>query len=733
MHKRKHNATSMLVAVHRGNKCVLKELSMGDQETRQRIEREVAIRGMLTEPVHPNIAPLEAIFYEKDIGKMYIHYGLVEVGNLADWLKAGDPQPWDIQSVFQQLAGTLVYLHQHQIVHRSLSLDGVLIGIQGDAHGELPKPYVTDFGDALIVPRTADGGLTGSGGGESKSSGTAVSMVAGTGSVAGAPLDAARLGSGDPIYRAPEVSAGAPVTPAADMWALGIMMYKATFGLRREPAGLGGRSVPIPPHRNARLRNLIKSLLSIDPRQRLTAIGAVVHPYFTMSLAAEMHQAGNVIDPEEKLAVFRRHLNTMRQESSGEAIQFIRVRRESIVRDVLREFARFGRANLEKRLIVMYEGESGVDAGGLTKDMFYRFFDQLIKPSIGMFTCTDEGSGGSGGGAAGGGFVASGEQTYLPSPTFELVGYLEALGKVLGKVVLDGHTIEARFAPALYKYLLCDEDGAGASTAASGFNNDVNGYNSIGFADLEAFDGQLYAQLHENVLQREITPEYADALALDFDTLVPGGAERMVTNANKREYLRLRARHILADSRRRQLEAIRKGFHSLDWRGSLKRFNALDFRKLLCGPDTLTADMVVDNIDFTYGDWRGSRTLEHIKRFLHECEMGRVRRRSSGKSDRHHKGDHSEGSLELRRFLRFVTGSPSLPYGGLSGGGSGGQAAAGAATGRICFTQLPKSDRLPEAHTCFNTVDLPDYNDYVTLRDKLMQSIDNDDGKFDLI
>ena len=48
---------------------------------------------------------------------------------------------------------------------------------------------------------------------------------------------------------------------------------------------------------------------------------------------------------------------------NSEAIQFIYVRRESVVRDVLREFARYSRANLEKRLIVMYEGESGVDAG----------------------------------------------------------------------------------------------------------------------------------------------------------------------------------------------------------------------------------------------------------------------------------------------------------------------------------------------------------------------------------
>ena len=726
--KNTRNSSSMLVAVHRGNKCVLKELSMGDQETRQRIEREVAIRGMLTEPVHPNIAPLEAIFYERDIGKMYIHYGLVEVGNLADWLAAGEPQPWDIQSVFQQLAGTLVYLHQHQIVHRTLSLDSVLIGIQGDAHGELPKPYVTDFGDALIVPRNNAPPMSASGDiGESKvSDATAASL----------PASAALIGgSGDPTYRAPEVSAGSVATPASDMWALGVMMYKATFGLELEPAGLGGVSVPIPPHPNARLRNLIKSLLSIDPQSRITAIGAVVHPYFTMSLAAEMHQAGNVIDPEEKLSLFRRHLETMRLESGSgenEAIQFIRVRRESVVRDVLRDFARFGRANLEKRLIVMYEGESGVDAGGLTKDMFHQFFEQLISPAIGIFTCTDEGSGGSGGGAVGGGFVESGERTYLPSSTCELIGYLEALGKVLAKVVLDGHTVDARFAPAFYKYILSNEDGGGEKSISSSNGNggnDVNGYNSIGFADLEAFDGQLYAQLHDNVLQRDITSEYSEMLALDFDGLVPKGSQRIVTNANKREYVKLRARHILVDSRRRQLEAIRKGFHTLDWRDGLKRFNALDFRKLLCGPEILTANLVIENIDFTHGNWRGSNTLKHVKRFLHDCEAGRISSSTKGRPV----GGGSRGSSELRRFLRFVTGSPNLPYGGLASGSSNTGQTSGSAASKICFNPLAKSERLPEAHTCFNTVDLPDYNDYEMLRDKLMQSIGNDDGKFDII
>ena len=265
------SASSMMVAVHRGTKCVLKEFS-GDELTRQRIEREVAIRGMFTEPVHSNIAPLEAIFFDVAVNKSYIHYRLNEVGNLADWLLEGTPQPWDIQSVFQQLVGTLVYLHSHQIVHRCLSLDNILIGIQGDAQGDVPKPFVTDFGDAVVVPSeilksarrrvnssfTIQRGETKQSSSSSHNTHSNITPPSSTTSSSMNTTTPAPL-TGDPIYRAPELDRGIlRATSASDMWALGVMLYKATFGLHKEPVALGGSSVSIPPHKNARLRSLIK-------------------------------------------------------------------------------------------------------------------------------------------------------------------------------------------------------------------------------------------------------------------------------------------------------------------------------------------------------------------------------------------------------------------------------------------------------------------------------------------
>ena len=108
--------------------------------------------------------------------------------------------------------------------------------------------------------------------------------------------------------------------------------------------------------------------------------------------------------------------------------------------------------------------------------------------------------------------------------------------------------------------------------------------------------------------------------------------------------------------------------------------------------------------------------------------------------------------VSLRDFLRFITGSPTLPCGGLAdgngvGGGGGGRDGSASGVGRmlvqmadgelsgnlILINRLARSGRLPIAHTCFNTLDLPDYNDYGTLKAKFDQALTGDDGHFDML
>lgn len=165
----------------------------------------------------------------------------------------------------------------------------------------------------------------------------------------------------------------------------------------------------------------------------------------------------------------------------------------------------------------------------------------------------------------------------------------------------------------------------------------------------------------------------------------------------------------LLRGRRRQLEAIRTGFDIFGFRAQMVgRFNVEDLMVLLGGTAELDAETLLSNIDFGSGNWRRSRTPAHLRRLIREWD-----------------------SKMLRNFVKFVTGSPCLPYGGLQNLSRSNQI--GSTKTKITLTRLPKSGRLPESHTCFNNLDLPDYNDFNCLKNKLAQAMSGDDGHFDLL
>ena len=263
---------------------------------------------------------------------------------------------------------------------------------------------------------------------------------------------------------------------------------------------------------------------------------------------------------------------------------------------------------------------------------------------------------------------------------------------------MDMQIVSAPLAPTLFRHLLPE-----GSAQAQGSN--------VAFADLAAFDAELHTRLKDKVLGVNITPDYSEALG-DFEGLCPNGEKRRVTNKNKGEYVALLAYRKLVTSRRSQLDAIRRGFDMFDFSRHLQRFSPSDLSLLLMGSNEITPSIVMENIDWTLGNWgKRASTLSHIKRYLREATTDAP-------------GGISQMAA-LRRFVAFVTGSPNLPYGGLKN--------LEPPSGKIVFTRLPNSGRLPVAHTCFNTVDLPDYNSYKILRTKFNQAIYGDDGTFDML
>jgi WD40 repeat protein len=168
-------------------KMVLTGAHAGESElARFRTEGEAVARLQ-----HPNIVQVHE-FGEED-GRPFFSMEFVEGGSLGQKLAAGPLPPGQAAELIETLARAIDYAHQRGIVHRDLKPHNVLLKKDG-------TPKITDFGLAKILI-----------GGPAQ---TATGAILGT-----------------PSYMAPEqASPHAAVGPAADVYALGAILYELLTG-----------------------------------------------------------------------------------------------------------------------------------------------------------------------------------------------------------------------------------------------------------------------------------------------------------------------------------------------------------------------------------------------------------------------------------------------------------------------------------------------------------------------
>ena len=238
----------------------------GDTAMAARFQREARAASAVH---HPNVVMVHDFGQDAD-GTLFMVMELLAGESLLSRMRRdGDIPPREAIRMAIEVLSALEAAHDAGVVHRDLKPDNVLLIEPFSVHGQ-GKLKVLDFGIARIVDR---GGETG-----------------GAQRPSDAPLTEVGQMLGTPRYMSPEAVARMPVGPAADLYALGAILFEMIAGrpvfTEREPVILMGHHLRTPPPRLAEsvapglyvpppLDALVASLLAKLPTERPTSAAMV--------------------------------------------------------------------------------------------------------------------------------------------------------------------------------------------------------------------------------------------------------------------------------------------------------------------------------------------------------------------------------------------------------------------------------------------------------------------------
>jgi eukaryotic-like serine/threonine-protein kinase len=186
-------------------KTVLPEIAT-DPHALERFKSEVHLARKVT---HPSVCRIFDVFHHRgqpsgqDV--TFLTMELLRGETLATHLsKVGRLSPDRARPLIEQVAGALEAAHRAGVIHRDLKAANVML-VPQPANADQLRVVVTDFGLARRDP-SVEGASIG--------------------------LSSAGLAIGTPAYMAPEQIEGGPITPATDIYALGVLMYEMVTGRR---------------------------------------------------------------------------------------------------------------------------------------------------------------------------------------------------------------------------------------------------------------------------------------------------------------------------------------------------------------------------------------------------------------------------------------------------------------------------------------------------------------------
>ncbi|XAR67356.1 Ubiquitin--protein ligase [Bertholletia excelsa] len=385
-----------------------------------------------------------------------------------------------------------------------------------------------------------------------------------------------------------------------------------------------------------------------------------------------MLKAPRLIDFDNKRAYFRSRIRQQHEQHLSGPLR-ISVRRAYVLEDSYNQLRMRPTQDLKGRLNVHFQGEEGIDAGGLTREWYQLLSRVIFDKGALLFT------------------TVGNNASFQPNPNSvyqtEHLSYFKFVGRVVAKALFDGQLLDVHFTRSFYKHILGVK---------------------VTYHDIEAVDPDYYKNL-KWMLENDVSDIPDLTFSMDADEekhilyektevtdyeLKPGGRNIRVTEETKHEYVDLVADHILTNAIRPQINSFLEGFNELIPRELISIFNDKELELLISGLPEIDLDDLKANTEYT-----GYTAASTVVQWFWEVA------KAFNKED-------------MARLLQFVTGTSKVPLEGFK--------ALQGISGPQRF-QIHKAygapERLPSAHTCFNQLDLPEYTSKEQLQDRLLLAI----------
>ena len=241
-----------------------------------------------------------------------------------------------------------------------------------------------------------------------------------------------------------------------------------------------------------------------------------------------------VLEFDNKRNYFTRRLHSRSAEARHPQPPLqLSVRRDQVFLDSFRAL-HFQKPNEIKygKLSIRFQGEEGVDAGGVTREWFQVMSRQMFNADYALFIP-----------------VASDRTTFHPNKSSHInpehLTFFKFIGRIIGKALYESRALDCHFSRAVYKRILGKP---------------------VSIKDMETLDLDYYKSLLwmlENDIADIITETFSveteEFGVTDIVDLIENGRNIPVTEENKQEYVQLVVEYRLTGSVKVQLEEFLKG------------------------------------------------------------------------------------------------------------------------------------------------------------------------------